>query len=220
MACFRYQTERVPFFHSLLGALGVPFPEYYRSRCRVGPVCREAMGPAETGPKTCGVRFTAFQRGHSEGTVLLAASRHRVGVDVETSRELPDVDRLIEHTLTTDAAELVLREGESQYSQAFLRFWTRKEAFLKGIGVGFSVDPASADVALPEAPILRTSVPGPARQAATRWRIVTLYPMAEPVGALAMQRLDARLHRFGKPHAGTPPPVPESSWFSLPLCPA
>jgi len=134
--------------------------------------------------------------------VLLAVSLHPVGVDVEAIRELPDVDQLVERTLTAAETELLIQGGESHRSRSFLQLWTRKEAFLKGIGVGLAVAPEDADVAFPEFPVLRTTVPGLSPEAAGGWRIISVHPTPEAVGALAVQGVDARLHRFEAPRAG------------------
>jgi len=200
MARFRHPKDRVAFAHAraflrhtLAGYLsldpaGIRFVHGHWGRPELAPN-HVASGPL------------SFNLAHSEGVVLLAASRHPVGVDLEVIRELPDVDRLIEETLTSDEADLVLREDDSQRSRAFLRFWTRKEAFLKGIGVGLSVAPQFADLKDPELPLLRTSVPGLSPATATGWRAVAIEPTPETIGALVVQGVDARLHRYEAPRA-------------------
>ena len=77
-----------------------------------------------------------FNVSHTDGLAAFAFGRSRVGVDVERDRPMPDAAALVARFFSR-------REGEGfgsvpavEYSAAFFRAWTRKEAVLKAIGRG------------------------------------------------------------------------------------
>ncbi|WP_323181877.1 4'-phosphopantetheinyl transferase superfamily protein [Streptomyces sp. NBC_00424] len=83
-----------------------------------------------------------FSLSHCTGISLLAFASAPVGVDVEEVVR-PDVIADTADVLhPREAAELAaLPAGER--ARAFTRVWTRKEAYLKGLGVGLSENPAA-----------------------------------------------------------------------------
>lgn len=96
-----------------------------------------------------GSRALSFNLSHAADLAVLAVSREReVGVDVERMvEELPfrDVARIF--FSPREQAELFgLPTGEQP--AAFLRCWTRKEAYLKGCGKGLMLPSDSFDVSL------------------------------------------------------------------------
>jgi len=76
---------------------------------------------------------------HSGGWIAVAAGeRGRVGIDVETLREVSP--SLARRCLSTP--ELTwLEEDPGLRSLRFLRLWTAKESYLKATGVGLGLDP-------------------------------------------------------------------------------
>ena len=79
---------------------------------------------------------------HSGEVALVAVGRGRdIGVDVEVLREGTEKWSLVRHALTADERARLQALPVSQRSGAFLQVWTRKEALLKAVGVGLSVDP-------------------------------------------------------------------------------
>ncbi len=87
-----------------------------------------------------------FSLSHTAGCVLSAASTScPVGLDAEKlDREL-DVSSLIDRCLAADEQRYVNAQSSAQKTSCFLRFWTLKEAYLKAVGLGFSVSPASIE---------------------------------------------------------------------------
>lgn len=80
---------------------------------------------------------TYFSVSHSGDCVVIAVDDREIGVDVE---KLPDKDYM-------KIAERFYHPGELRYVQnaenparAFTRIWTRKEAYLKQIGIGIATD--------------------------------------------------------------------------------
>lgn len=95
-----------------------------------------------------------FNLSHS-GTLALFAftSGRAVGVDVELIREVPDADDLAERFFSpTETASLKALPLDRR-SLAFLACWTRKEAFIKALGLGLSCPLDAFDVTVdPDAP--------------------------------------------------------------------
>ena len=80
-----------------------------------------------------------FNVTHSHSVALLAISRHgEVGVDVELLRPMPDALKLAERFFCPAEHQLLAGLEEAIQSEAFLRMWTVKEAFVKAIGEGLA----------------------------------------------------------------------------------
>ncbi len=81
----------------------------------------------------------AFNLSHGGELLLLAVARHReVGVDLEQMRDdLPFREMAARYFASPERAELFALPPQTQL-RAFYRCWTRKEAYLKGCGSGFS----------------------------------------------------------------------------------
>ncbi|BBC30336.1 hypothetical protein SGFS_016300 [Streptomyces graminofaciens] len=84
-----------------------------------------------------------FSLSHSHGLVVIAVAATAVGADVRRSPGGGTVEACLPALHPTERAEL---EGlpESARPNAFVRLWTRKEAYLKGTGAGL-VHGAAAD---------------------------------------------------------------------------
>lgn len=96
------------------------------------------------GKPTLPPRFGAgFSLSHSQGWALIGLSEgQEIGVDIETIRTMPDSWALLQDYFRPE--ELAERTfAIAAESQPFLRGWTRKEACLKAVGVGLSLDPAT-----------------------------------------------------------------------------
>jgi len=88
-----------------------------------------------------------FNLSHSDGLALVAVACDRpVGVDLEGIRpevDMSGVGRLVFSQVERDALDGV---PEADYLTAFFDLWTRKEAYLKCRGLGFSGSPAQITV--------------------------------------------------------------------------
>lgn len=112
-----------------------------------------------------------FNLSHSAGLGLCAVvEKHEVGIDVEAVRHVPEAEAIAGRWIGPEAAA-ALRSAGPDADAEFLRWWTRREALLKGLGVGL----AGAERALPP-------------EVAARWSIVDLAPRPGFVGALAVAR--------------------------------
>ncbi|MFB7557408.1 4'-phosphopantetheinyl transferase family protein [Streptomyces brevispora] len=117
-----------------------------------------------------------FSLSHCEGLSLIAVAATPVGVDIEP---VPAPETVMEATDVlhpAESAELTALAPDPG-AAAFARVWTRKEAYLKGIGVGLGADPSAEYVGsgpVPSAPagwlLADVTVPAGHRAAvALRW---------------------------------------------------
>jgi 4'-phosphopantetheinyl transferase len=120
-------------------------------------------------------RTLRFNLAHSGDLAVLAVTTgHEVGIDLERIRDdLPFREMAQRFFSPRERAELFSLSPESQLA-AFYRCWTRKEAYLKGCGTGFSHPADTLDVSLlpnhPPALVMHRTSPGePAR-----WRLVDI----------------------------------------------
>ncbi len=92
----------------------------------------------------------SFNQSHSEERIMIAvAASGRLGVDIEEMRRVRLMLAIADKNFARDEAARLHAAPAGQRRRLFFRFWTRKEAFLKALGVGlthplrsFSVDPS------------------------------------------------------------------------------
>ncbi|MFE9022963.1 4'-phosphopantetheinyl transferase family protein [Streptomyces sp. NPDC007808] len=82
-----------------------------------------------------------FSLSHSGGVALVGVAAVPLGVDVERLPR-PESVEVCTAALHPDEQAELRAVGEAHRSPLFGRIWTRKEAFLKGIGTGLSRSPA------------------------------------------------------------------------------
>lgn len=143
-----------------------------------------------------------FNLAHSDDLALYAfTTAGEIGVDVERVMPLPDArDIATNYFSPAEIRELAMAPDEAE---AFFRCWTRKEAFIKAIGKGFSYPLDSFSVTLaagkPAAVVHLADDPA----AAGRWSMRHLVPAIGFVGALAVRGDIAAVdcHRWEMPIA-------------------
>ncbi|WP_063806735.1 4'-phosphopantetheinyl transferase family protein [Streptomyces regalis] len=82
-----------------------------------------------------------FSLSHSSGVALVGVAAVPLGVDVERLPR-PEAVEVCTPALHPDEQAELAAAGDAQRGPLFGRIWTRKEAFLKGIGTGLSRSPA------------------------------------------------------------------------------
>jgi 4'-phosphopantetheinyl transferase len=133
-----------------------------------------------------------FNLSHSGNTALIAFSRIAlVGVDVEAVRAIPDLLDLARHYFAPPEITSIAESSPTTQLHAFLTIWTRKEAFVKALGLGLSVPLDAFSVGPADRPGRLTWLRG---GTSGDWTIAGLSPGPDCVGALAVQRRDAKLH--------------------------
>jgi 4'-phosphopantetheinyl transferase len=89
-----------------------------------------------------------FSLSHSGDAALLAIDAGApVGVDVEIDRAVDDIDAMAQAHFTDAERKVLQHTSVDARAGAFLHTWTRKEACLKAVGTGLSVDPRRLETA-------------------------------------------------------------------------
>ena len=133
-----------------------------------------------------------FNLSHSENLAILAITTGcELGVDIELVREGLEFHSMARQFFSPrEHSELFSLPPERQ-RDAFYRCWTRKEAYLKGCGKGFSQPSSCCDVSLipSQPPALREHRLDPAEPG--RWNLVDMDVPPGFCGALAVK---GRIH--------------------------
>jgi len=122
-----------------------------------------------------------FSLSHTDGLALIAVSAVDVGVDVEIIRETPLADRLISRCLTAAEQAAVARADDT--TTAFLRYWTAKESYLKGLGIGLAEPLENLEVRWDGHAAARFARAG---EPDRRWRLYTLGVGPQHIAAVAV----------------------------------
>jgi 4'-phosphopantetheinyl transferase len=92
-----------------------------------------------------------FSLSRTDGMAVVAVADRPVGVDVERDDRLRDAEAVSKAALSAaELADLGQRPG-SQRAQRVLDAWTKKEAYLKGLGIGLAGDPRQVEFEAPDA---------------------------------------------------------------------
>ena len=141
-----------------------------------------------------------FNLSHSGGLALYAFGRGReVGVDVEEIREIPDADAVSERFFSGVECRALQSLPDQKRAAGFFRCWTRKEAYVKGIGTGLSHPLDSFNVWGTDTPVLLRHPDEPNMP----WRLYDVYPARGFTGAIAVEGDPVRLSFFQ--HSYPPP---------------
>lgn len=139
-----------------------------------------------------------FNLSHSDEAALFAFSAgRRVGVDIERMRPRIDVTGLAKQVFTPDEIERISAIPEPEREDLFFTFWTRKEAYIKAVGLGLSAPVREITVGTgPAAPMGETGV-GRIEGYGACWSLLNLPAQPEHKAALAVEgRLDRELLRI------------------------
>ena len=133
-----------------------------------------------------------FNLSHSGGHGLIAiAANKQLGIDVEERKPNRRFDGIARRVYGPAECQLLAEAKGPRKAALFYRLWTLKEALIKALGTGFTLNPATFEV--PEA-MLRGERSSPfhfPQQPENSWRLVDL---GEPrfAAALALPLLDRR----------------------------
>ena len=127
-----------------------------------------------------------FSLSRSEELVVIGLASRPLGVDVEWLPKALDIEALGDFVLSRRERECLQRLKPADWKEAFLQCWTQKEAYLKAIGQGLHVPPATIEVWFGpgEAAGLK-SIAGDSC-AAARWFVDTVAPREGYIGAVAI----------------------------------
>ncbi|HEY5835565.1 4'-phosphopantetheinyl transferase family protein [Streptomyces sp.] len=110
-----------------------------RCPCCGGPHGRPVLLDRPHGPVP---DWPQFSLAHSHQVTVVALARATVGVDVRRVPPARAVRLCLPDLHPAEQAELAAVPGRHRPA-AFARLWTRKEAYLKGLGTGLRRDPAA-----------------------------------------------------------------------------
>ncbi|QKW24990.1 4'-phosphopantetheinyl transferase superfamily protein [Streptomyces seoulensis] len=194
----------------LIGCYTATRPEEVRFTREPCPTCGEAHGRPAVAPTPPPLHFSLS---HSGDLALVGVAARPVGVDVEKLPGAETVDLCSRALHPDERAELAAVPAGEERARLFARIWTRKEAYLKGLGTGLRRSPAEdylgADAARHPAGwtvldtpcdaghAASTAVYGAAPAVARVRRVPGAWLLAEPPA-------DGAAVRTG-PHGGPPP---------------
>ena len=90
---------------------------------------------------------TNFNISHSGKHGLIAFAPHgQLGVDVEERVAREDIDDLSKMVFGPNEQSALALAGGQRKIDLFFKFWTIKEALIKAVGMGFSLDPSSFEI--------------------------------------------------------------------------
>lgn len=142
-----------------------------------------------------------FNMSHTQGLTMIAVCLDaELGVDVELMRAIEDRDEIAALHFSAMESQSLQAQAAEERDAAFLRCWTRKEAYIKARGEGLSL------------PLDQFAVTLGARDRAAlvhcawddhephRWMIEHLQPAPGYIGALAIEQGAWSLLHFTWPH--------------------
>jgi 4'-phosphopantetheinyl transferase len=146
---------------------------------------------------TLGKGNVFFNLSHSNGITLYAFARDsEVGVDIEQVHAIDDLQSIAARFFSPTEYQTLASLPDDRKQKAFFNCWTRKEAFVKAKGVGFTLPLDSFEVTLaPGEPARLLQVGGNSREA-SHWALCDLQPSPGYVGALAVEGHSSRVARW------------------------
>jgi 4'-phosphopantetheinyl transferase len=138
-----------------------------------------------SGPRVC------FNVAHSGDTVVVAVAGRELGVDVETVREVPSLERLAARYCSAAERDRLNRLPKNRRAAAFLKVWTGKEAYLKAIGSGVAMPLRSVEVELEPLRLARLNNDP---HAAAEWTLLGADLPGPAVCTVAIRVSHPRLH--------------------------
>ena len=147
-------------------------------------------------------RELRFNSSDSGGLVLIAVTAGTVvGVNVERLRPMPDLVNIATRFFSAREVQDLLAFSEEKRPEAFFACWTRKEAFLKAMGVGLSYPLSAFSVSVnPDGPAKMLEL-GEDKSAAGKWSLQDLQPGEGFRASLAWEGKFRRVERWEYSHA-------------------
>ena len=121
-----------------------------------------------------------FSLSHSGDGVAIAVGRDvELGIDIELIKPIEERDQLVERFFSAQEAACYQSLPYSLREDAFFKLWTRKEAFVKALGLGLSYPLESFSVGIDSPVTLKAACANP-------WTLRHLAPGLGHVGAIAV----------------------------------
>lgn len=129
-----------------------------------------------------------FNLSHSHELAIYAVTLGReLGIDLEFIRPVTDAEPIIERYFSNQEKIVFRALAPEEKQEAFFNAWTRKEAYLKGIGAGLnnSLDGFTVSLA-PGEPAQLLHVEGE-KDEPSKWSLQSLIPAEGYIGALVVE---------------------------------
>jgi 4'-phosphopantetheinyl transferase len=142
----------------------------------------------------CGGEWLRFNVSHAGELALFAFSSEReLGIDIEQIRTDIEHKQIASTFFSKQEVDVLHALPEHLQQEAFFLCWTRKEAYIKGIGEGLSLPLDTFDVSLtPGEPASLLAVRGDVKEA-SRWTLQALEPGPNYHAALVAEGHDWQL---------------------------
>jgi 4'-phosphopantetheinyl transferase len=128
-----------------------------------------------------------FNVSHSAELGIVAVCYGReVGVDIERLRPITEAERIVASFFTAAELDAFTAIAEADRTAAFLRGWTRKEAVLKGFGMGISGLSARHETGFGTSALTSRFTPAEPSSRVDRWMLWEAAPRPDFVAALAV----------------------------------
>jgi 4'-phosphopantetheinyl transferase len=138
-----------------------------------------------------------FNLSHSKDWSLFAfCSHHRIGIDIERSREDFDVLGIARSFFSPAEQNELARLPESLRPPGFYNCWTRKEAFIKAHGEGLSLPLDQFDVSLNPGEKARLLTTRGDLEPAGEWTLLDFDPTPGYFAALAVHTGDPEVYFY------------------------
>ncbi len=132
-----------------------------------------------------------FNLSHSEDLALVAVTRgSEIGIDVERFRLVTECDRIAQTNFSPREYETFCALEHYEKLAAFFRCWTRKEAFIKALGLGLNMPLDQFEVAFAPGEAARLLRIHHVDAAAARWSLLALHPAPGYTAALAVEKTE------------------------------
>lgn len=131
-----------------------------------------------------------FNLSHGGDWLVVALSTcHSLGVDLEPIQPRRNLSGLCRRYLSDRETHTVLALPSAQASAQFLRYWTCKEAYAKGLGIGLTQSLTQVDLTVDDQPVPPHPMPiAHAQGLVPGWQIYQWQPAAGYVAAIAIHQ--------------------------------
>lgn len=129
-----------------------------------------------------------FNMSHTEDWALIALTRiHPIGVDIEFIKTSKYHDSIVEKNYSPQEFVQYQSLPEGEKLEAFFRGWTRKEAYIKAIGLGlyYPLEKFTVDLSSKEDKSM-LSIEGSSERAST-WLLPTFWAGEKIIGSVAIE---------------------------------
>ena len=142
----------------------------------------------------------SFNFTHSDAIALCAVTRGRsVGVDVERIRPMPDMEQITQRFFSAYECAALRAVPAELREEAFYACWSRKEAYIKGRGLGLSLALDSFDVSVAPGEAAELIARRGEAKTVNEWELHELRPALGYTGALAVEGVSAKITLWHSP---------------------